>query len=83
MLVLEAGFTLLAGAMAFCWPDAGSRWFAKVERFFGGLARKRVASLVTVGAAAIVLRLAILPLQPIPQSVHPWMKVQQTCMALN
>jgi len=67
MLVLEAGFTLLAGAMAFCWPEAGSRWFAEVERFFGGLARKRVASVVTVGAAAIVLRLAILPLQPIPR----------------
>ena len=67
MLVLEAGFTLLAGAMAFCWPDAGSRWFAKVERFFGALARKRVASVVTVGAAAIVLRLATLPLEPIPQ----------------
>ena len=37
LLVLEAGFTLMAGAIAFCWPEAGSRWFAKVERLFGGL----------------------------------------------
>jgi hypothetical protein len=67
MLVLEAGFTLLAAAMAFCWPQAGSLWFAKAEKFFGGLAQRRAASVVTVGAAAIVLRLALLPLEPIPQ----------------
>jgi len=67
MLVLEAGFTLLAAAMAFCWPQAGSLWFAKAEKFFGGLAQRRAASVVTVGAAAIMLRLALLPLEPIPQ----------------
>ena len=67
LLVLEAGFALMAGVMAFCWPEAGSRWFAKVERFFARLARRRAASVVTVGAAAILLRLAILPVEPIPQ----------------
>jgi hypothetical protein len=67
MLVLEAGFTLLAVAMACCWPQAGSRWFAKIEKFFGRLARRRAASVVVVGTAAILLRLAMLPLEPIPQ----------------
>ena len=67
MLVLETGFTLMAGVMALCWPQAGSRWFAQAERLFARLARRRVASVVAVGAAAIVLRLAMLPLQPIPQ----------------
>jgi hypothetical protein len=67
MLVLEAGFTLLAGAMAFCWPRAGNLWFAKVERFFGRLARRRAASVTIVGASAVLLRLAILPLEPMPQ----------------
>jgi hypothetical protein len=67
LLVLEAGITLLAGAMAFCWPKAASRWFATAERFFGGLARRRAASVIAVGAAAVLLRLAILPLEPIPQ----------------
>lgn len=67
LLVLEAGFTLMAAAMAFCWPQAGSRLFAKVEGIFGGLARRRGASVLVVGMAAILLRLAILPLQPIPQ----------------
>jgi len=67
MLVLEAGFTLLAGLVAFCWPQAGSLWFAKMEKFFGRLARMRATSVVVVGTAAILLRLAILPLEPIPQ----------------
>src|SRR5580704_15169034 len=67
LLVLEAGFTLMAGAMAFCWPEAGSRWFTQVERFFGILARRRGASVVAVGAAVVLLRLAILPLEPIPK----------------
>jgi len=67
LLVLEAGFTLLAGLMAFCWPKAGSRWFASLEKLFRASARKRAASVAAVGAAAIVLRLAILPLVPIPQ----------------
>jgi len=67
MLVLEAGITLLAGVMALCWPETGSKWFAAVERIVGSFARRRVASVITVGATAIVLRLAILPLEPIPQ----------------
>jgi hypothetical protein len=67
MLVLEAGFTLLAGILAFCWPQTGSLWFAKTEKFFGGLARRQGASVVVVGIGAILLRLAILPLEPIPQ----------------
>jgi len=67
MLVLEAGFTLIAGVMAFCWPEAGSQWFAAVERSFMRLARRRMASVIVVGVTAILLRLAILPLQPIPK----------------
>jgi hypothetical protein len=67
MLVLEAGFTILAGVMAVCRPQAGSGWFAQVERLFARLARRRVASVIAVGVAAILLRLAMLPLEPIPQ----------------
>jgi len=67
LLVLEAGFTLIAGALACCWPKTGSRWFDKIERFLGRLARRRIASVIAVGAAAVLLRLAMLPLEPIPQ----------------
>jgi hypothetical protein len=67
LLVLEAGFTLMAGTVALCWPEAGSRWFDKMERLFGRLARRRGASVIAVGAATVLLRLAMLPLEPIPQ----------------
>ena len=70
MLVLEAGFTLLAGVMAFCWPQAGSLWFAKMEKFFGRLARRRATSVVVVATAAILLRLAILPAGADSRTVH-------------
>ena len=67
MLVLEAGFTLLAATMALCYPEIGSKCFAVVERILGGLARRRATTVIAVGATAIVLRLAMLPLEPIPQ----------------
>ncbi|MGA3236132.1 MAG: hypothetical protein ABSG03_07515 [Bryobacteraceae bacterium] len=38
-----------------------------MERCFGRLAQRRGLSIVTVGSAALLIRLAILPLSPIPQ----------------
>ena len=66
-LVVEAGFTLIAVAIALCWPEIGSAWLSKAERTFGALARRRGLSVFTVGTAALFIRLAILPLSPIPQ----------------
>lgn len=67
MLVLEAGFACLAATTALCWPEAGSRGFAAVERWFAKFARKRAAAVLATGLAAALVRLAMLPLQPIPQ----------------
>jgi hypothetical protein len=67
LLVIEAGATLIAFAAAACWPAVGTKWLSKTERCFGRLARRRGLSVVTVGAAALLIRLAILPLSPIPQ----------------
>jgi hypothetical protein len=67
LLVLEAGLTLVAGLVAFCWPKTGNVWFTAVESYFGRLAKRRSAAVLAVGAAAITIRLAILPAVPIPQ----------------
>jgi hypothetical protein len=70
-LVVEAGASLIALAIAVCWPRIGETWLSKVERRFGRLARRRGLSVLAVGVAALLIRLAILPLAPIPQpSVH-------------
>jgi len=67
LLVIEAGATLIAVALAAAWPEAGSSWPSAVERSLGRLARRRGLSVLAVGAAALAIRLAILPLSPIPQ----------------
>ncbi|HXJ39246.1 MAG TPA: hypothetical protein VNH18_08195 [Bryobacteraceae bacterium] len=70
-LVLELGLTLITVVFALCCPRAGARWFARLEAFFGQLARRRVLSVVVCGAAPCVLRLLLLPVDPIPQ---PWIQ---------
>lgn len=47
-------------------PLLGSRWFARLERVLGKLARRRMLAVLTVGITALLLRAALLPLLPIP-----------------
>ncbi len=67
LLLVEVGLTLLAAAIAFCWPRAGHGLFQRMERVLGRVARRRGLSIVLVGVSAGALRLLILPLSPIPQ----------------
>ena len=67
LLVLEAGLTLVTATLALCWPHAGARLFSKAEHCFGRLAKQRALSVLAIGLAAVAIRLAILPLVPIPQ----------------
>jgi hypothetical protein len=67
LLTIEGGLTLLAIVSAFAFPRFGAPVFSRVERAFKSLAHRRVLSVFVVGASAFLLRLAILPLCPIPQ----------------
>src|SRR5690242_15948879 len=69
LLMIEGGVTAIAVALAFCWPKFGSDTFARIERSFAFLARRKRISVLIVGLAAFLLRLATLPLNPIP---HPF-----------
>ncbi len=69
LLIIETGLTLITVVLAFCAPRAGTRFFAELERFFLRLARRQGLSVLAVGLAAGILRLAILPALPIP---HPY-----------
>jgi hypothetical protein len=71
MLLIETGFALLALLIAFVCPALGSRWFEKVERRLSQLSRHRVLSIVFVGVTALVVRGALLPIEPIPQPTIP------------
>jgi len=67
LLLIEGGLTAIAFALAFCFPQLGSAFFSRVESAFGGLVRKKNLSVALVGLFALLLRLAILPLCPIPE----------------
>src|ERR1700716_1600278 len=67
LLLIEGCVTTITVAVAFCWPRLGSDWFSHFEHAFARLARKKSLSVALVGLAALLLRLAILPICPIPK----------------
>ncbi len=71
LLILECGLTALTAATAFAWPRIGARVFNLIERSFAKLAQRKMAAVVTVGVSVILLRLAILPLYPVPLPFVP------------
>jgi hypothetical protein len=71
LMMIEGGLTLVGIAVAFCWPRLGAGYFSRIERAFTRLARRRGLAVAVVGATAFLLRLAILPLCPIPLPFVP------------
>ena len=57
----------LAVVIALLGPRFGSTWLEAAERELGRLARRRALAVLTVGVTALVARLAVLPLMPIPE----------------
>jgi len=71
LIAIECALTVVAIAAAFCWPRLGSSYFSRIERAFRRLARKQGLAVAVVGFTALLLRLAILPLCPIPLPFVP------------
>ena len=67
----EGALTTIAFALACVWPGIGSRFFATLEHSFSRLARRQTLSVAVVGATALLLRLALLPLCPVPRPFVP------------
>ena len=66
LMLIEGGLTVIAFAAAFALPRIGASWFARIEKSFANLARKKRLSVFLAGASAFLIRLAILPICPIP-----------------
>lgn len=66
LMAIEGAVSAILVGVSFAWPRLGSRSLAWIESRFCGLARRRNMSVVVVGLTALLLRLAILPLHPIP-----------------
>ena len=67
MLIAETGVTVLALLLALGWPDLGAPLFRRAELVLARVARRPVLSVIVVGASVIAIRLALLPVLPIPQ----------------
>jgi hypothetical protein len=71
LLLIEGGLTAIVFALAFCLPRLGFSYFPRIAHAFQGLARQKGLAVAVIGAAALLLRLAILPLCPIPIPFNP------------
>jgi hypothetical protein len=66
LLILEFSLTAFTFAISFAWPGIGQSIFPRIERRFGQLARRRWLAVLSVALSVLLLRVAILPLFPIP-----------------
>jgi len=71
LVLVEASIALISIVLSVNWPKAASSQFARIERAFGKIAQRKGLSVVVVGVSALLLRLAILPLSPIPTPFVP------------
>src|SRR5580658_3051994 len=71
LLILEFSLTALATATSFAWPGIAAGFFRRTEQLGMRLARRKGLAVATVGLSVIVLRLALLPLFPIPLPFVP------------
>jgi hypothetical protein len=69
LILIEAGLTGAAAALVLGWPRIGSSFFSRIERPLAGLARRKGLAVAIVGLATLLVRVALLPLCPIP---HPF-----------
>jgi hypothetical protein len=66
---IETGLVLLSIVVALTYPTLGGIWFEAAEQRFAHLAQRRALSVVVVGLLALGIRVAFLPIEPIPAPV--------------
>lgn len=67
LLVANAAIAMMGLLLAFALPDFGQKFFPRIERFAGHLAQRQTLTVLLVGISAPLVRLALLPIAPIPQ----------------
>lgn len=70
-MLYEGYLTTIAVASAFAWPRLGNRWFLRLERVLGRLARHKGLTVMAVVFATLIVRIAIIPYRPIPLPFLP------------
>ena len=71
LMGIEGALTVVAVAASFAWPRLGAGLFSFISLHFSRLARRTILSLLVVGLAPLIIRLALLPIHPIPVPFAP------------
>lgn len=66
---IETALVLSSLFIAAIYPSLGSQWFDRIERTVSQLAQRRALSVAFIGIAALLLRISLLPVEPIPKPV--------------
>jgi len=66
-LALDFAIAILGLLLALALPGFGRKFFPPVEQWAGRLARKQALAVLLVGLSAPLIRLALLPVRPIPE----------------
>src|SRR5438046_2596068 len=69
MLGIESGLVAIAIVIALSFPNVGSPIFEAIQRSGCKMAQRRHLSVTMVGLLALAVRLALLPILPIPEPV--------------
>jgi len=71
MRLCEGIMALAVIGLSMAMPHLGTKWFAHIETALKRLALRRTLSVAVVGLTAFLLRLALLPLCPVPTPFAP------------
>jgi hypothetical protein len=66
-LATELCLMAICVALAYVRPGLANSWFSRLEQHFGVLAQKRALAVILVGFLGLGVRLALLPILPIPE----------------
>ena len=66
-LTIEFCLTVMCVVLALIRPQLGEIWFSWAERRASTIAKNRAMAIILVGVLALGVRLALLPILPIPQ----------------
>jgi hypothetical protein len=69
-LLIELLLAAVVSGVALAFPRLGNSCFAKLERQWAWLARRRGLAVIVVGVMALLIRAVLLPLLPIPATEH-------------
>lgn len=66
LALIDSALTAIGVGLCFAFPTIGTAFFSRIERAFAPVIRNKRLAVLVCGLATILLRLAILPLCPIP-----------------